>query len=76
MENKYSLQQLTQYFDLYEHLTGKKPENIEVTQEFFNFYKDQLKNIAKNFGFASESKKDNKYTFRGVLLKPIVKLTS
>ena len=45
---KYSLQQLQQYIGLKELLLGKKPEKVEVSKEFIDWYNEQIKQVAKN----------------------------
>ena len=49
MAPKYSHGQLNQYIELITIITGKKPDKITVSQECLDWYREQVKQIAKNF---------------------------
>ena len=67
---QFSLQQLLQYFDLTEKLTGIKPTRIAVSKECVNWYEEQAKQVAKNFNIPT-TKNYKKTEFMGVELTPI-----
>lgn len=65
---KYQMKDLQDYLILIEHLTGKKPKTVEVSTTFKNWYKAQIKSLAKNFNIPT-TKNFKKLEFMGVELK-------
>ena len=68
---KYTLQQLQQYIGLKEIMTGKKPVDVEVSQEVITWYQEQVKQVAKNLNIAT-TKNHKEPSYLGVKL--VVKL--
>lgn len=71
---KYNIDQLTQYLQLMTLYSGEAPKEVSITQEAFNWFREQQKRAAKYWGLPHEGIKDESIAFLGVKLKPIVKL--
>jgi len=61
---QYSVVQLKELLELLQHITGKMPKSIQVSAEYYQFYKKESENIAKTFGIDYKKPKD--LTFSGV----------
>jgi hypothetical protein len=66
-QNAYSLQQLSQHIQLFEHITGKKPEQITVSQPFMDWFHEQVQQVIKNFNIPT-TKNFKRDEFMGVEL--------
>lgn len=71
---KYTLAQLQELIGLLHHLKGEAPAELRVSQEFFNWYREQVKQVAKNFNIPNKGMSDSTMIFMGVKLVAKVKL--
>lgn len=62
----YTVAQLKQYIELQEHITGKLPEEITVSVDFFDWYKGEIRRMFDLFGKPDMTLHDNKIYFSKV----------
>jgi hypothetical protein len=70
---QFSFQQLKTFVDLSSFLTGKKPEKIELVEEYYNWYMQEIMAQAEALGLDTKLKSD-KPTFMGIPLEKKVKI--
>lgn len=63
----FTFQMLSQYFELHERLTNTKPTSIVVSPECLAWYREQVKQVVKNFNIPT-TKNYKKDEFMGVEL--------
>ncbi|MCR4330256.1 MAG: hypothetical protein NUV65_06970 [Candidatus Roizmanbacteria bacterium] len=73
---KYTLQHIQDHIQLTTFLTGELPKEITVSQDCFNWFRTQVKQIAKNFNFQNVNPKDDELEFMGVKIKPLIKVVN
>lgn len=71
---QFTLDHLTNYLQLATLITGEAPTEIKVSQQVFNWYREQRKRVAKNFNVGELSNKDEDQMFMGVKLIPKLEL--
>lgn len=71
---QFKLEYLQEYIQLKSLLEGEVPKGLRVSQEVFNWFREQRKAVAKNFNMGNIPAKDSDQSFMGVKLIPILKL--
>lgn len=65
---RFTIEQLANLLDLYEHIMGKKPTELEVSLAFFDFYKQQVEKTMEMLGVKTQTLTDEEVTFSGIRL--------
>jgi hypothetical protein len=71
---QFSFKQLQTFIELHIHLTGKKPETIELNEVCYNWYVQESHNQAELMGLQPSGFKGDKPTFLGVTLEKKVNI--
>lgn len=64
---QFTLQQLLTHFELLERMTGEKPKQVIVSEECLAWFKEQVKQVIKNFNIPT-TKNFKRDEFMGVEL--------
>jgi len=66
MDQKYTLEQLNTYSNLYKHLTGLDLKELRVTEDYSKWYREELQKTINVLGM--DAKVPAKLTFKGIIL--------